>query len=216
MLKIQFKDGRAEPIALVDPGMTIGKGRINDIVINEEGVNSFHADLRVDGDQITISDVNTETGTFLNGELLSGPTNLRIGDVISIQGVDLAVLDDDTVAEGVDTTAKTLVLSGAAVQEANEGGWMLIAGSGPEKGQLIPINTSTEIGRALDCDISILEPSLSRKHAQIEPVENKLIIRDLESANGTYVNGKKIQEVELKNEDVLQFDKIRFIVRGPV
>ena len=147
--------------------MTIGKGRINDIVIDACGVNSFHADLRVDGDQITIADVNTENGTLLNGEPLSGPTNLRAGDVISIQGVELEVVDNGSVAHEVDTSAKTLVLSGVAVQSATEGGWALVADSGPEKGQLIPINTSTEIGRALDCDISILEPSLSRKHAQI-------------------------------------------------
>jgi len=210
MLKIQFKDGRSEPVLLGAPGKTIGRGAINDIVIDENGVNGFHADLKVEGEQVTISDVNTKTGTQLNGDLLSGPATLRAGDIIKIQGVELEVIEEDS-GEG----AKTLVLSGTVLLDMVPNGWCLIANSGPEKGQQIPINERTEIGRALECDISILEPALSRKHAEIEPIDGKLIIRDLGSANGTHVNGKKIDELSLKDRDVLQFNRISFIVKAP-
>ncbi|MFT4799864.1 MAG: pSer/pThr/pTyr-binding forkhead associated (FHA) protein [Candidatus Azotimanducaceae bacterium] len=209
MLKVQFKDGRAEPVALVAPGKTIGKGDINDIVIDEKGVSGFHADLKVEGNNVTISDVDTKTGTQLNGELLAGPTNLRAGDVIMIQGVELEVVEDDPANH-----AKTLVLSGHALSEIL-GGWFLVADSGPEKGQHISVSDRTEIGRALDCDISILEPELSRKHAQIEPEGDELYLQDLGSANGTHVNGEKVNRIKLKDGDVLQFHKIRFIVRAP-
>ncbi len=209
MLKIQFKDGRAEPIALVAPGKTIGKGAINDIVIDENGVSGFHADLKVDGANVVISDVDTKTGTQLNGDLIMGPTNLRAGDVIMIQGVELEVIEDDPA-----NNAKTLVLSGHALS-AVSGGWFLVADSGPEKGQHIPISERTEVGRALDCDISILEPALSRKHAELEPVGDDLILQDLGSANGTLVNGEKVDRVKLKDGDILHFHKIRFIVRAP-
>ena len=130
-----------------------------------------------------------------------------------IQGVELTLLED--AEEDVDLGAKTLVLSGTAIQEVNRAGWTLIADSGPEKGQQIPINVTTEVGRALECDISILEPSLSRKHAKIKPVDGKLLIRDLGSSNGTYVNGEKIRKAELKHDDVLRFSRIKFIVQGP-
>ena len=73
-----------------------------------------------------------------------------------------------------------------------------------------------EIGRALDCDISILEPSLSRKHAELHLVGDDLVVRDLGSVNGTWVNAEKIDaEVKLKDSDVLQFDRIKFIVSSP-
>jgi pSer/pThr/pTyr-binding forkhead associated (FHA) protein len=209
MLKVQFKDGRAEPVALVAPGKTIGKSDINDIVIDENGVSGFHADLRVDGNNVIISDVDTKTGTQLNGELLSGPTNLRAGDLIMIQGVELEVIEEDD-----SNNAKTLVLSGTALS-ATRSGWFLVAASGPEKGQHIPVHARTEIGRALDCDISILEPALSRKHAEIEPDGDDLILQDLGSANGSHVNGKKVDRVKLKDGDVLQFHKIRFVVKAP-
>jgi len=210
MLKIQFKDGRSEPVLLGAPGKTIGRGAINDIVIDENGVSGFHADLKVEGELVTITDVNTKTGTQLNDDLLAGPTTLRAGDTIKIQGVELEVVEEES-GQG----AKTLVLSGTVLLGMIPDGWSLIANSGPEKGQQIPINERTEIGRALECDISILEPALSRKHAEIEPIDGKLIIRDLGSANGTFVNGEKIDELVLKDKDVLQFNKISFIVKAP-
>ena len=51
-----------------------------------------------------------------------------------------------------------------------------------------------EIGRALECDISILEPGLSRKHAELELDGDDLLLRDLGSVNGTYVNGEKLMK----------------------
>ena len=208
MLKIQFKDGRADPVALVEPGKTIGNGDVNDIVVNEDGVTGFHADIKVEGGQTTLTDIGG--GMTLNGDALSGPTALRAGDSIVIQGVELDVVED----EG-DGGSKTLVLSGTALLEVGSGAWSLVADSGPEKGQVIPVVERIEIGRALECDISILEPGLSRKHAELELDGDQLILRDLGSVNGTFVNGEKIDEATLKDGDRMQFERIRFIVRAP-
>ena len=211
MLKIQFKDGSSNPIALEAPGKTIGQGSVNDLVIDRDGVNGFHADIKVEGDQVVITDINTATGTYVNGDRISGPTNLRAGDVIRIQDVELEITAEDPAGGG-----KTLVLSGTALMEVGSNSWSLVADSGPEKGQVIPVIERTEIGRALECDISILEPALSRKHAELEPDGDRLIIRDLGSINGTWVNAEKVEEKELKDGDVIQFDKIRFIVSAPL
>ena len=210
MLKIQFKDGRADPVPLIEPGKTVGKGDVNDIVIDEDGVNGFHADLKVEGTQVTISDINTNAGTLVNGEKITSPMPLGVGDIIVIQGVELQIREEGEIGAG-----KTLVLSGTALMKLGTGGWSLVADSGPEKGQVIPIMDRVEIGRALECDISILEPALSRKHAELELVGDDLVLRDLGSANGTYVNGEKIDEVKLKDGDRMQFDKIHFIVSAP-
>ncbi len=82
MLIIKFKDGSGVPVDLMPPGKTIGQGSVNDIVIDKDGVNGFHADIQVDGDSVSITDINTPSGTFVNGDKISGPTNLRAGDVI--------------------------------------------------------------------------------------------------------------------------------------
>lgn len=211
MLKIQYEDGHGTPVELVAPGKTIGHGVANDIVIDKDGVNGFHADIQVDGDVVSITDINTATGTMVNGEKISGPTTLRAGDVVTVQGIKLEVVDAAAPVGG-----RTLVLSGTTLLELGSDTWSLVADSGPEKGQVIPIKERLEIGRALDCDISILEPSLSRKHAELHLVGDDLVVRDLGSVNGTWVNAEKIDaEVKLKDSDVLQFDRIKFIVSSP-
>ena len=211
MLKIQYEDGHGTPVELVAPGKTIGHGVANDIVIDKDGVNGFHADIQVDGDVVSITDINTATGTMVNGEKISGPTTLRAGDVVTVQGIKLEVVDAAAPVGG-----RTLVLSGTTLLELGSDTWSLVADSGPEKGQVIPIKERLEIGRALDCDISILEPSLSRKHAELHLIGDDLVVRDLGSVNGTWVNAKKIDvEVKLKDGDVLQFARIKFIVSSP-
>ena len=202
MLKIQFKDGRADPIPLIEPGKTVGRGDANDIVIDEDGVNGFHADLKVEGTQVTITDINSSTGTLVNGEKINVPMPLGVGDLIVIQGVELEIIEDDELGGG-----RTLVLSGTALMTLGTGSWSLVADSGPEKGQVIPIMDRVEIGRALECDSSILEPALSRKHAELELVGDDLVLRDLGSVNGTYVNGTKIKKTALEDGDVISVGK---------
>jgi hypothetical protein len=153
MLKIEFGDGRADAIALAETGKTIGKGNVNDIVINEEGVTGFHADLKVEGSHVTLSDIGG--GITLNGDAPSGPTVVRAGDIIVVKGVELEVVENDA-----DGGSKTLVLSGTALLEVGAGAWSLVADSGLGKGQVIPVMDRLEVGRALECDISILAPGL--------------------------------------------------------
>lgn len=210
MLKIQFKDGSGEPVLLTEPGKTIGRGAINDIVVDREGVNSFHADLEVEGERVTLSDVNSRTGTFLNGEKLSGPTEVRAGDVIRIMQVEFDLVDAAEAAEG-----KTLVLTGNALAEMGIGGWSIVADSGPDKGRVVGIKDKITVGRALDCDLCILEPGLSRNHAEIEIVGDELIIRDLGSANGTFINKNQITEAAAKDGDRILFENVAFLVKGP-
>lgn len=210
MLKIHFKDGSQDAILLSEPGKTIGSGVGNDIVLKQSGVSTFHADLKVEGETVTLSDVHSDTGTHLNGKLISSPTQLRIGDVITIQGSEMEVVD----AAEEPADGKTLVLSGEALTEVR-GRWSIVAESGPEKGQAIPIKRKLLVGRALACDLSILEPGLSRKHAELLVKDNQLIVRDLESANGTFVNKKKVGAVRLKPGDQVQFAEVTFSVKGP-
>ncbi|RME04730.1 MAG: FHA domain-containing protein, partial [Planctomycetota bacterium] len=58
------------------------------------------------------------------------------------------------------------------------------------------------IGRHKSCDIAIPEKSVSSQHAKIFVQEGEMILEDLNSANGVFVNGRKIkQRIQLKEED---------------
>jgi len=65
---------------------------------------------------------------------------------------------------------------------------------GNEQGETIRLKLRTRIGRERDNELVLTDPRVSRYHTLIELVAGQWIMRDLESANGTFVNGKPISE----------------------
>ena len=65
----------------------------------------------------------------------------------------------------------------------------------------------TTIGRHLNSDIVITNPSVSNKHARIN-IENGCFVTDLRSSNGTFLNGKKVLHAKLKGGDIINFASI--------
>ena len=61
------------------------------------------------------------------------------------------------------------------------------------------------IGRHPDNDIVPKDAAVSSHHAVIERKDEKLIVLDKESRNGTFVNGKRVQSAELYDEDIVKF-----------
>ena len=81
--------------------------------------------------------------------------------------------------------------------------WSVKFLSGPERGKeyLLP-NGLIVLGRDKECQILILSEGVSKKHAQITvDDQGKLVITDLNSSNGVFLNGKQIHEKELKEGD---------------
>ena len=66
------------------------------------------------------------------------------------------------------------------------------------------------VGRALTSDIPVLDPTISRRHAEVIGDENGVFIRDLGSSNGTFLNGVKIEESRIQPGDVVTFGKVPF------
>lgn len=70
------------------------------------------------------------------------------------------------------------------------------------------------IGRGKDCDVVLTDKKVSRKNALITRSGNVITVKDLESANGTYVNGKKITEVVLSGGDKIRIGEAEFEFRA--
>lgn len=63
------------------------------------------------------------------------------------------------------------------------------------------------IGRHPDNDIVPKDAAVSHHHAVIERKEEKVILVDKGSKNGTFVNGKRVQSAELNDDDIVKFGK---------
>ena len=68
----------------------------------------------------------------------------------------------------------------------------------------ITINGSAMAGRSDDCDIYFDDPKMSRQHFALETDGNDVYITDLESSNGTLVNGVRLNRIRklLPNDEI--------------
>ena len=73
----------------------------------------------------------------------------------------------------------------------------------------------TVIGRAAECGIAILDRSLSRQHAQLEIAGGRVVVRDLASKNGTFVNGAQIELQSLSDGDRLRCGDVTMSLGRP-
>jgi len=90
------------------------------------------------------------------------------------------------------------------------------AGPGvPSRGERFSLGPVTVLGRSPESDIVILDPYVSAKHAEIVLADSRFFVRDLGSANGTYVNGRRLsRERSLRKGDRLELGDTVFRFRG--
>jgi hypothetical protein len=66
----------------------------------------------------------------------------------------------------------------------------------------------TTIGRVEDNDFQIAEPSVSSHHCEILLRGKDVVVRDLNSTNGTFINGEKVAESAIKPGQILRLGQI--------
>ena len=83
--------------------------------------------------------------------------------------------------------------------------------SGPRPGRMLQLQfPSTSFGRGPENDYRLTEEEMaSRQHCIIEGSEKRFLLRDLDSTNGTFVNGNRVEgEIELRPGDVIRIGKM--------
>src|SRR5262245_29069886 len=77
----------------------------------------------------------------------------------------------------------------------------------------IPLRTRAIIGRQTDCQIRIPSAGISRHHCELTLADGKILLRDMGSSNGTYVNRQKIQQAQLGAGDLIGIGDMVFVVK---
>ena len=139
-----------------------------DVTILDPEASRCHAKIHVTALGLELEDLESRNGTLLNGKRLSGPARLSDHDEITIgrtvMGVRLL-------------TQETLVSAPA-----------LVIMDGALAGNRVSVREELVLGRER-ADIVLADPEVSRAHATVRPIGRLLELRDLDSANGTYVDG---------------------------
>ena len=194
MLKLQLRGEPGTFVKLSVATVTLGRDESNDLVIASSSVSDFHAEITTDAQQPCIIDLLSKTGTFINEQRLTGKVALKAWDIIRLGSVELEVTDPN----------------GHRPHD-----WALKTESDLLASQVHTLQPETVVGRDPACDLTIDSSLLSRRHAKLIIQDEHLRVIDLESANGTYINGIRITEANANPGDEIRFDQQKFLVIGP-
>lgn len=91
-------------------------------------------------------------------------------------------------------------------------GFTLVAMDGPLMGQRFSISGPTDVGREQPAIPMSFDSQVSRKHAQLVPDAMGLAVTDLNSTNGTFVNGQRVQSQTVRSGDLVKVGSTTFRV----
>ena len=156
--------------------VTIGSRPDCDLVVNVPSVSGHHCRLTRDGASYILEDLGSTNGTYLNGERVAGRVTTRLDTADTLHlGSHALALDE----------VRTLL--------------------GPEPAPFVTLKgAEMVIGRTSGCDHVIDLPMISSRHARLFRSADRVLIEDLGSSNGTFVNGQRIDRpIELTPADVI-------------
>jgi len=164
--------------------VVIGTSDRASIKLNNKLISSNHAQLVYDTkNQLHLQDLRSTNGTFLNGTKISPSKTYLVNSKDTIQ---LAA------ENGVLIVVEALTSKPVEEDKVN------ILDKLKTKSKVV-------IGRADNCDIVLNSGSVSRQHAEIQKLSDRTYsIKDLNSTNGTFVNGRKIKS----SQSIVDSDKI--------
>ena len=212
------RSGQPEQRLPIGPGIThMGRAEDNDLVLPDIGVSRRHARIVVDDDAVRFEDLGSGNGSFHRGRRIEQQV-VEDGDEVVIEPFVLqfrivaqvpaaaALEDDETLrAPSMDS------LGGSPARLVVLAGHRLASG--------YPLaDQPVTMGRSEGRDIVLFDPAASRNHAHVELRAEGFWLKDNDSANGTYVNGRRTTQHPLSTGDVIRIGstEFRFELLGPL
>ena len=220
-------DDAWQNIQLYDGEYVVGREPGCEIQVKTMGVSRRHAQIKVEGDQFWVTDLNSSNGVILDGEKIEPdkPYPVEPEHIFVISKVPFLVSKEGQ----VQTTLKG-ELSGFATQVVSEPvldmyqslsqapvGPAMTQASMVTDMQFLDLSGQDRItiGRSSDNNIHFDHPAVSRFHAVIERMGKRFRITDTKSANGVFVNGALIDGDEwLKEGDFIKVGPYDFVFTG--
>jgi hypothetical protein len=91
--------------------------------------------------------------------------------------------------------------------------WALRVLTGPQAGQILDLKMGRNvIGRGATCDIKLISQGVSKEHSELHVYKDKIIMTDLQSSNGSYINGVRMQNGLIRLGDKVSVHDVIFDV----
>lgn len=192
------------------PEIVIGRSAECDILLEGATVSRIHCVLKRVSSGYLAEDCS-RNGTWVNGMrirtcLLRDGDQIRIGT--HLLRVEVTTARPTTQSSGRETGSGYLSQVG---QESEQLPQIFVRGL--EEGVTLSLcGNETTIGRHPSCDIWLEGEKVSRDHSLIRRIGSTFVLIDPGSANGTYVNGRRIEKIELTDGDQLRIGDYNCLV----
>ncbi|MBX3162655.1 MAG: FHA domain-containing protein [Deltaproteobacteria bacterium] len=200
--------GKGERIPLGDNQIILGTRADCTMVLSDLLASPVHCAISKAGDQFIATDLQSESGTYINGERIYQGTALKPGDLIAVGShvLESRLIGGVTQAKMGNTIFTTL--SAGQLDLGPQPRFVL-------DGRVVKARKIV-LGRAPSCDVIIDGPSVSREHCVLEWTEG-FTAKDTSSA-GTYIDDKRIVAQPLPPTCVIRIvdTLFRVAVRGEV
>ena len=219
-MKLVFPAGEHAAVELPDGAITIGSAADCTIVLAGagSGVAPRHCEITWEGGNAIARPLDATAPTVLNGRQIVADTAIKDGDLLVFGRVGCSVV------RGERRAASPIAQPSRAAPPEADGltrvrtalpRFMLRGVSGTTFGKNFAVTDNAVVGRQPDCDISIPAEEISRHHARLKVTSEGVHVEDMGSANGTYINGKRVQNGLLKPGEELRLDTVRFLLVTP-
>jgi FOG: FHA domain len=210
------------------PKDTIVFGRTNtcDIELPSKSVSRRHAEITREAEDYFLTDLKSGNGTFLNNKKVRPLEKnlLRSGDLLRIEDYEIRfLLADDNMDHPLEEDTDTDIIEiklikkmlNALDSDENPSLEVLTGVATAKKLNITDRKELLIIGRDKDADLSIDENVLSRHHAKLERKWGGIVITDLDSKNGTFINNERIKEKLLRDGDKVMLGTVKLLYRNP-
>lgn len=209
-MKLVFPGSERAQMLLEERLYTVGSDADADIVLANAGTAPVHCELAVSAQGVQLR-VPEGHHVVVNERPVTGLMALRPGDTLTCASTRIRLVKIWVTEPG---QPSALTEPAAPVQATMVRPvlpkFVLRGMSGEQFGRSHPLQTSMLVGRAEDASLCLPLEGISRQHARLTPAGDEVLVEDLGSANGTWLNGKRISRAPARHGDEIRFDTERF------
>lgn len=214
-------NGPIQEYTLAKSSVSLGRMTTSDVVLNDVRVSRDHARLECTSSGVVLVDMGSSNGTRVNGIRIERAT-LIPGDTISLgsQQLKYEVEDpsEDVGLTKIDTQLQldqTMVgeFLPMMVNETTSPSLVVFTGDRTWNIDLADLER-VSIGRDESSSIFIDANNVSRRHAEVRHEGDAFILKDLDSTNGTWVRGNKIDQYILQDGDAFQIGSAQIVYKS--
>lgn len=215
-MKLLFPNGEHQNVELKLGTTRVGSAADNDILLISPGIAAHHCELQFDGQGGAIHVLEAANSVALNGRQVVTDTSFKPGDIVLFGKIGTRVMASEKMQAAAAAVARKEPEDDGRTRVRQALPKFVLRGvSGSTFGKTFALVGTMTVGRSGDCDISIPTDEVSRHHAKLQVMPDGISVEDMGSANGTFINDKRIHTGKLKPGEELRLDTVRFMLVAP-